>query len=88
MIRILTDCVLVLGILLAPWWVVLPLAVLGLFVFQYYAEAVALGLIADIVFAAAAVGFPWLWLGMLGAFLAVQALKSRLRVYDTGSVAH
>ncbi|MEX0930260.1 MAG: hypothetical protein WDZ79_01135 [Candidatus Paceibacterota bacterium] len=82
MIRILTDCLLVVGVILAPWWVVFLLAVLGLFVFSYYAEAVAVALVGDILFGAASVGFPWIGVTMLVLFLLVQVVKVRLRLYE------
>ncbi|MEX0672573.1 MAG: hypothetical protein WD175_00730 [Candidatus Paceibacterota bacterium] len=57
---------------------------LGLFVFNYYAEAIAVALLGDILFGASTVGVgvPWQAVFMLVLFLVVQTLKSRLRFYE------
>ncbi len=54
--RLIFDLVLLGAIFYTPWWVVIPLALVGAFLFPSYYEVIAFGLLVDILYGAAS--FP------------------------------
>ncbi len=76
--------VLLLGVYLAPWWLLVAIGLLGSVIFPYFVEAVLAALLLEVVHGVAvstwlvAWPMPWLTLGVLGLFLIIETAKGRL----------
>ena len=81
--RILFTIIMVCGVLYLPWWGVLSLASVGVFIFHRYWEIFFIGLLFDIVYGTQGVSLLGLgitgFLSALVVFFGVQRLKQNLR---------
>ncbi|MFA6552666.1 MAG: hypothetical protein WCT19_04165 [Candidatus Paceibacterota bacterium] len=81
LIRILTDILLVLAVVIFPWWLSVPLAALFLFVFDNFYEIFLIGALADSLYGKGAF-FEFYYVIIFGVcFLVAFLLKKRIRLY-------
>lgn len=79
--RIIFDIILLGAIFYMPWWVVAPLAFIGVFLWPMYYEIILFGLLADILYGAHSSFFGGI-VGILGAisiFLVASYAKKIVR---------
>ncbi len=85
-LRLAVDLFIVLGILYAHWAVACIFVVAGLIVFRRFYEAIAAGVLFDMLYGAAAgafFGFPYAFSAASIVLYAVAAyVKTRIRIYD------
>ncbi|MFZ2038830.1 MAG: hypothetical protein WAV11_02745 [Minisyncoccia bacterium] len=83
--RVIAGTFLFLSVFLAPWWLTVILAIIGLFLFDNYLEAVIAVIFLDVLYNTyPALSFSaWKFsLLFLLLFILIKPLKSRLKFYS------
>ena len=85
-LRIATDIFLVLMMFMAPWWITMLLAVVGLFVFRNFFEIIIIGIMLDSLYNASVaryynVQFLMTYMAIV-LFVATSFIKPRLRYFE------
>ena len=83
--RVIFDTVLFIAVFILPWWITIPLAIIGLFVFNDFYEFIIVGIIIFAVFRAPGdkiITSPlWYSLITLILFFGIQQLKKVIIFY-------
>ena len=81
--RIFLDIFLLGAIFYAPWWLVVVIAIFGVFYFHSYYEVLFAGMLMDILYSASSGGFSfWGACGFLTSvvlFVVIERIKCELR---------
>jgi len=80
-LRILTDILLAIAVVIFPWWLSIPLIAFFLFVFDNFYEIFLMGILADSLYGKGAF-FEFYYVIIFGVcFLIAFFLKKRIRIY-------
>lgn len=82
--RFVFDIILLLSVFILPWWFFVIMAVIGGFVFPFFAEMIVIGLVVDILYHVPVDFFfltdlIYFFVG-LALFLVIEAIKKKTRV--------
>jgi len=83
--RIIADCIILLAVFYAPWWATILLVTCAVFLFREYWEALAVGLLTDLLYAGGPLlgGFKLVYtVGYLVLYFILTSFKKRTRFYD------
>jgi hypothetical protein len=84
--RIILDCVIFICLFSAPWWLTIPLSIVGIFVFNNYIEFIFAGLFMYALYGVGGSGILsstlWLPIILVTIYLAISFLKKYLIIYN------